>query len=104
MKEAWTEDMGTSYTSYSPLTRGWTDDPTSVVDSKGRQVFSMKKPPEGWIQNPKYGLLIYNGLVMLDHDDLPVRDIPGLPLTLETHASAWLLEGLRRCTKITIPE
>ena len=96
--------MGTDYTSYSPLIHSWTTDPTSVVDSKGRHVFSMKKPPEDWIQNPNYSLLIYNGLVMLDHDDHPIRDIPGLPLTLETRAPPWLLEGLRRCTKITIPE
>lgn len=96
--------MGTDYTSYSPLTRDWTEDPNSVIDSKGRRVFEMKERPADWQRHPRYTPLIYNGLVMLDHKDRPIRDIPGLPLTLETQAPASLLGGLRRCAKMTFPE
>ena len=41
---------------------------------------------------------------MLDHENRPVRDIPGLPLTLAGRPKGWLLEGLRRCTKIEVNE
>ena len=96
--------MGTDYTSFSPLTQGWNQDPNSIIDSKGRRVFSMEKRPADWMRSRKYGPLICNGLLMLDKTDKPVRDIPGLPLTLESKAPAWLLAGLRRCVYMNIPE
>lgn len=96
--------MGTDYTSFSPLTQGWNQDPNSIIDSQGRRVFAMEKRPADWMRSRKYGTLIYNGLVMLDKSDNPVRDIPGLPLTLENKAPAWLLAGLKRCLYMHIPE
>ena len=96
--------MGDDYTSFSRLTQGWNENPESIVDSKGRRVFSMERRPADWIRNPKYGLLIYNGLVMLDKKDDAVRDIPGLPLTLGSKAPPWLLAGLTRCMHMHIPE
>lgn len=96
--------MGTDYTSFSPLTQGWNEDPKSVIDSKGRQILLMEKRPADWIRKPIYGPLIHNGLVMLDHENNPVRDIPGIPFTLEATAPGWLLEGLRRCMSMEIPE
>lgn len=97
MKLAYTEDMGTDVTSFTPLTQGWYGDVSSVVDSKGRQVFSMNKPPAEWKQYPEYRPLIHKGLIMLDQKDRPVRDIPGLPLTLSTKIPAFMLAGLERC-------
>ena len=96
--------MGTNLTSYSPLIQSWTEDPDTVLDSKGRRVFTMKNPPIDWIDEPPYGHLTYNGLIMLDYENRPVKDIPGLPLTLSGETKAWLLEGLRRCTKIEVNE
>ena len=104
MNLAYSEDMGDDLTSFSPLTQGWNEDPNSVLDSQGRRVFTMKKRPTGWIRRAQYGPLIYNGLVMLDYKDNPVRDIPGIPLTLATQAPAWLLAGLRRCIDLTVDE
>ena len=98
----WTEAMGTNCTSFSPLTQSWNEDPNSIIDSKGRQVIWMKKPPADWIRNLKYGPLIHKGLIMLDQKDKPVRDIPGLPMTLSTKAPAYLLAGLERCLGLTI--
>ena len=45
-----------------------------------------------------------NRLIMLDYENRPVKDIPGLPLTLAGESEGWLLEGLRRCTKIEVNE
>ena len=84
--------------------QGWSEDRDTVRDSKGRRVFDMENPPTGWDDDPPYGHLIYNKLIMLDHEDRPVRDIPGLPLTLATTTRGWQLEGLRRCTKIEVNE
>ena len=96
--------MGTNYTSFSTLTQGWTTDRTSVVDSKGRQVFSMEGPPAELRRKAKYESLMHDGFLLLDAKDKPVRDIPGLPLTLDTRVEAWFLEGLRRCLNLNIPE
>ena len=104
MKAAWTPALGPDWTSYSPLIHGWTEDPDTVRDSKGRRVFKMENPPVGWDDDPPYGHLTYNGLIMLDFENRPVRNIPGLPLTLSTRSKGWLLEGLRRCTRIEVNE
>ena len=104
MKVAYTEDMGTNHTSFSPLTQGWNEDPASIVDFRGRRVFQMKERPADWIISSRYRPLIYNGLVMLDHEDNAVRDIPLFPLTLEAQTPEWFLEGLRRCISTKFPE
>ena len=105
MNLAWTPALGTNLTSFSPLTRGWTEDPNSMLDSKGRRVFDMETSPSDWVKEPRYGHLTFNGLIMLDHDNRAVKDIPGLPLTLSTSSqNGWLLEGLRRCTRIETKE
>ena len=96
--------MGTDYTSFSPLTQNWNEDPTSVVDSKGRQVFQMDRPPADWVRNPKYGHLVYDRHIMLDHVGGAIRDIPGLPLTLDSDTPGWLLAGLRKCMAVTYSE
>ena len=100
----WTEDMGTNYTSFSPLTQGWTSNPSSVVDSKGRQVFLMEKRPSDWNNAPVYAHLFHNGHLLLSHKNRPIRDIPGLPLTIDTEVPGWFLEGLRRCSRIEMAE
>ena len=102
MKLAYSEDMGTDHTSFCPLMQGWTEDISSVVDSKGRQVFLMDKPPAEWKRYPEYRPLIYKGVIMLDQKDRPVRDIPGLPWTLSTNIPTFLLAGLIRCLNLQI--
>ena len=86
-----------NYTSYSPITQGWNDDNLwSMRDSRGRHAFLMPAPPTDWQHNPHSGYLTYNGLVMLDQNNRPVKDYPGAPLTLSYDATASLIEGLRR--------
>ena len=105
MEIVWTEDMGTNYTSFSPMTQGWNEeDPHTIVDPQGRQVLFMEKPPVDWDKKPVYNNLMYQDCVVLDHRRKPVRDIPGFPLTLDSTASGLFLEGLRRCHSTEIPE
>ena len=96
--------MGVDYTSFSPVTQGWNSNSSSVVNSQGRQVFSITKPPENWQVIPPYRPLVYRGWVLLDDKDKPVRDIPGLPLTLATSVEGWFLGGLRRCIQLHMKE
>ena len=100
----YSEDMGTDFTSFSLLTQGWNADPKSVKDSHGRSVFSLKKIDAGWKGRAKYDYLVYDGRVMLDQKENPVRDVPGLPLTLQAELPGWLLAGLRRCMNFTVDE
>lgn len=100
----WTPDMGVDYTSFSPVTQGWNSNPSSVVNSQGRQVFSIITPPENWQVIPPYGPLVHRGSVLLDHKNKPVRDIPGLPFTLSTEVKGWFLGGLRRCIQVHVKE
>ena len=104
MEAAWTPDLGVDRTSFSKLTRGWTEEPWSVVDAKGRQVLLMKKPPADFKTKVTYDLLELDGYILLDSDNNPVRDIPGLPLTLETNLKPWFITGLRRSLKMEVKE
>ena len=86
-----------NYTSYSAITQGWNDDNlTSMTDSQGRHAFLMPASPPDWVHNPPTGYVMCDGLVMLDHNNRPIKDYPGAPLTLSHDAPASLIEGLRR--------
>ena len=104
MRIVWERGMSLNYTSYSPVTQGWTSDPASIRDLKGRQVCLMRHPPADWTHNPKTGFLTHEGLVILDENNRPVKNFPGAPLALSNKVPAYLLEGLRRTFGMTIPE
>lgn len=104
MESVWTPDMGTDYTSFTYLTRGWNEDPLSVRDAKGRQVFLMNQPPADHCIKARYNVLTLDGDVLLDYNNKAVLDIPGLPLTLKTDLEGWFVAGLRRACKIEIKE
>ena len=46
MEVAWIPDMGVNQTSFSYLTRGWTEKPWSVLDIERRQVFLTEQRPK----------------------------------------------------------
>ena len=92
------------YTSYSPLTRDWTPDPHSIKDRKGRKVMMLSRPPLDWASNLKTSPLMFEGLIILDINNMPIRDFPGAPLTLKSTEEEWYLEGLRRCFGMTVHE
>lgn len=100
---------GTSldYTGYSPLTRDWTDDPRSIKDSEGQEVMFLPVRPPHLPHNPKCGYLMCEGLVMLDQDNIPIKEYPGAPRTLATSvekAPGYLLQGLRSILGMTVEE
>ena len=64
----------------------------------------MKDRPVDFKKNASYHPLIINGRILLDHEDCPVRDIPGLPLTLSTKIEPWILEGIRRSLPLGLKE
>ena len=78
-------------------------EPRSVLDTKGRQVLLMNRPKDHNVK-VSYNLLQLNGYVLLDSDDDPVRDVPGLPLTLSTEIEGWFIAGLRRSLKMEVKE
>ena len=106
IEAVWAPHEGTDQTSFSNLTRGWTeDDLWSVVDAKGRHVLLMNQPPADFkAKKVKHEPLKLGGCVLLDGRNKPVRDIPGLPLTLATKIEPWFLIGLRRSLRIDLNE
>lgn len=97
--------MGVDHTSFSYLTRHWNEeDLRSVLDAEGRQVLLMKRRPDDFNERVKYDPLQLNGHVLLDSGNNPVRDVPGLPLTLDTRIEGWFITGLRRSLKIEMKE
>ena len=97
--------MSENITSYSPVTRSWTEDPHSIKDSKGREVMYLTARPQDLPHNPKCGYLMCERLVMLDHNNRPIKAYPGAPRTLAADTvepRAFLLEGLRRVLGMTI--
>ena len=47
---------------------------------------------------------MYEGLVIIDINNEPMKDFPGAPLALKSNENAWFLEGLRRCFGMTVWE
>lgn len=91
-------------TSFCFSQQHWTEDKSSVLNEQGREVLYMLGPPDDWYHNPKVAPMRVGGMIMLDHDDCPVRDFEGVPKVLSTHIEPWRLEGLRRCTGMTLAE
>lgn len=91
-------------TSYCAAQRHWTDDKSTILDERGRQIMHWLDPPDDWVANPKVGRMMFKGMVMIDKDDIPVREFRNVPNTLSTHIEAFRLEGLRRCTGMTLEE
>lgn len=96
--------MSSDDTSYSPLTSGWSDDPATIRDHRGRQVGLMDQPPEGWYHNPEVPYLMSEDKVVMDVNNRPIKDYKGAPLVISTEAEGWLLEGLYRTLGMTTSE
>lgn len=102
--EDWQHGMSSDYTSYSPFTSGWTADPASIRDEKGRQVCLMDEPPADFRHNPPKSYLMSGDKVLLDINNRPIKHYEGAPLSISTDAEPWVLEGLYRTLGMTIME
>ena len=105
MRIVWRASMSLNYTSYSPKIQDWTEDPRSIRDSKGRQVCLMQyRPADHKHRSTCDKFLMCSGFVMLNDNNRPVKDYPGVPLTLSNESPPYILEGLRRCFQMTVFE
>ena len=70
----------------------------NILDHAGNEVmYAVEKPVTNDPILPEPGqYMIYNGLIMLDPDDHPIRDYPGAPRTLSSKVEAGRIEALRR--------
>ena len=76
----------------------------NIQDSDGNEVlFLLDKPIRG--KEPESsGYMMYNGLIMLDPDDNPVKDWPGIPRCFSSKIEGGRIEALRRICGMTIPD
>ena len=76
----------------------------NIQDSIGNQVlFLLEKPVRG-NEPESSGYMMHNGLVMLDPDDNPVKDWPGIPRCFSSKVEGGRIEALRRICGMTIPD
>ena len=76
----------------------------NIQDSQGNEVlFLLEKPIRG-TEPESSGYMMHNGLIMLDPDDNPVRDWPGVPRCFSSKVEGGRIESLRRICGMTIPD
>lgn len=73
----------------------------TVRDLKGRPVLLMDNQPDDWEEHRNGKFLIVDGLVLLDQDHHPIKDYPGVPLTVCSQPHPGFVEGLRRTYGMT---
>ena len=76
----------------------------NIRDSEENKVlFLLEKPVRG-IEPESSGYMMHNGLVMLDPDENPVKDWPGIPRCFSSKVEGGRIEALRRICGMTIPD
>ena len=76
----------------------------NIRDSKGNQVLFLLEKPVRENEPESSGYMMHNGLVMLDPDDNPVKDWPGIPRCFSSKVEGGRIEALRRICGMTIPD
>ena len=85
-------------TSFVNYQKSWSADPTTwdgIVDEQGRRVF-IDGPPVISPQWKEAHWWWYEGAVLLDQDNHPLRDIPGLNRAFSSELEGWHLDALRK--------
>ena len=77
----------------------------NIRDDNGNQVMYLLDQPLARETEPvSSGFMIFNGLLMLDPDDNPINDWPGLPRCFSSQLEGARMEALRRIYPMTIPD
>ena len=77
----------------------------NIRDDEGNQVMYLLDPPLARTTEPVCsGFMMFNGLLMLDPDDNPINDWPGLPRCFSSQLEGARMEALRRIYPMTIPD
>ncbi|KAL2036934.1 hypothetical protein N7G274_010359 [Stereocaulon virgatum] len=77
----------------------------NIRDDEGNQVMYLLDQP--LVRNTEpvcSGFMTFNGLLMLDPDDNPINDWPGLPRCFSSQLEGARMEALRRIYSMTIPD
>ena len=87
-------------TSFVEAQKKWGESPKTwkhFVDKNGRRVFEPKTRPKdvpGF--DDEYHWWYHHGVVLLDQDNHPLREIPGLNRTLSSALEGWRIDALRK--------
>ena len=76
----------------------------NIRDSEGNQVLFLLDKPVRSKEPESSGYMMHNGLIMLDPDDNPVKDWPGIPRCFSSKVEGGRIEALRRICGMTIPD
>ena len=76
----------------------------NIRDNEGNEVLFLLEKPVREVDIQATGYMMHNGLIMLDPDDNPVRDWPGIPRCFSSQVEGGRLEALRRICGMTIPD
>ena len=76
----------------------------NIRDSEGNQVLYLLDKPVRSREPESSGYMMHNGLIMLDPDDNPVKDWPGIPRCFSSKIEGGRIESLRRICGMTIPD
>ena len=90
------DDDETSFVDYQ---KDWSSDPTTwdnITDEQGRRVFREPARPADLENQRKLNWWYIDGAVLLDQDNHPLRDIPGLNRSSSTALEGWRLDALRK--------
>ncbi|KAL6713172.1 hypothetical protein ACLMJK_009293 [Lecanora helva] len=72
------------------------DNMGNIVDAEDNQVMLLDEKPETYIMQPRPGCMMYRGKIMLDPDDHPIIDWPGVPRCISSQIEGWRIEAMRR--------
>ncbi len=76
----------------------------NIQDSEGNEVLFLLEKPVREKEPESSGYMMHNGLIMLDPDDNPVKDWPGIPRCFSSKIEGGRIEALRRICGMTIPD
>ena len=76
----------------------------NIQDNEGNKVLFLLEKPVRENEPESLGYMMHNGLIMLDPDDNPVKDWPGIPRCFSSKVEGGRIEALRRICGMTIPD
>ena len=76
----------------------------NIQDGEGNEVLFLVEKPLRSKEPESSGYMMHNGLIMLDPDDNPVKDWPGIPRCFSSKIEGGRLEAFRRICGMTIPD
>ena len=76
----------------------------NILDEDNNEVMYLLEPPNTTIDTPEVDFMMHHGIIMLDPDDHPILDWPGIPRLLSTAVEGGRIEAMRRvCPWLSLP-